>query len=318
MPRLENTNRGKNPNTHAKHNWKRQPMLMLVCGETGIGKTRRTLLEGFEYLNDNPETGKAGLKIIAFDVNGDDFPMFKSVRLDSIHLLKRVQARRVLPINSDGTPMTIEDKRAVVEQIIKQFKNGLIMLEDPDKYMNGAKGQSVVGLLTTNRHRGLDIMLSHQSVAKISTTEWQNCTWLRLHHQVDDISRYRNRIPNYFIVRIASFIVNEQYSQATIALRRGEIGEEDYKYYRSFFVYVDMRKLLIRGCTKGAFIRACKKYIDTEESRAVKNMLQERDAKDRKIYKNRHDAVLHLIVQYARHYDITGASPMIEHSQQAA
>lgn len=297
---------------YSKEELERQPMLMLVCGETGIGKTRRSLLELFKYLKDNPTTGKVGRKILGFDANGDDFPMFKTVNLDYIGRLTRVQARRILPINPDGTPMTLEEKRDVVGEIVKQFKNGLIVLEDPDKYMVGAKGQTVVGLLTTNRHSGLDIIMSHQSIAKISTTSWQNCTTLRLHHQVDDISRYKNRIPNYFIVRIASFIVNEQYNNATEALHRGEISADEYKYYRSFFVYVDMRKLRIRGCTKGAFIRACKKYIDTEESRTIKNMLQERDGKDKPLYATRQDAVLHLIAKYIRHHENVETSPLEE------
>lgn len=284
----------------------RQPMLMIVIGETGIGKTRRSLLELFKYLKDYLQTGKKGRKILAFDANGDDFPMFKTVDLKHINRLKGVQARRILPINTDGSPMSNPEKLQVVAQIIKQFKNGLIILEDPDKYMAGAKNQDVVGLLTTNRHSGLDIMVSHQSCSKITTTEWQNCTWIRYHHQVDDISRYKNRIPNYFIVRIASFIVNEQYNQTTYALQKGEISPDEEKYYRSFFVYIDMRKLRIRGASKGAFIRAVKKYMDTEESRTIKTMLQERDAKDKPVFKTRHEAVLHLIQKYLRHYDGSG------------
>ncbi|HSH68207.1 MAG TPA: hypothetical protein VLB84_20930, partial [Bacteroidia bacterium] len=144
-------------------------------------------------------------------MNDDDYEEYATVDPKYISSLKRPAARRIRPITPYGETMSIEEKRDMVQWIVKQFTNGLLGLEDLDKYMTGAKGQSIVGLLTTNRHSGLDIMISHQSIAKITTTEFQNCTWIRLHKQVDDVSRYRNRIPNYFIVRIASLIVEEQY-----------------------------------------------------------------------------------------------------------
>jgi hypothetical protein len=157
-----------------------------------------------------------------------------------------------------------------------------------DKYMTGAKGQTIVGLLTTNRHSGLDIMISHQSIAKITTTEFQNCTWIRLHKQVDDLSRYRNRIPNYFIVHIASLIVEEQYLLRNIR----------------FFVYIDMRKLIIKGCSSEAFIRACKKYIDTEENSLIKRMMLERDTDGKLMYKTRNEVTIKLIGELLRHYSL--------------
>jgi len=280
----------------------RQPSLFIICGETGIGKTRRSLIEIFEYLKKNKITGKKARKILAFDANADDYPMFRTVSLDHIKNLKTAQARRVLPFKSDGTLMNLEEKREVVEKLVRQFKNGLLILEDLDKYMTGAKGQAVIGLLTTNRHSGLDIMVSHQSIAKVTTTEWQNCTWLRLHHQVDDISRYKDRIPNYFIVRLASYIVNEQYDLAIQALEDEEITNQESLYYKSFFVYVDMRSLKIRGCSKEAFIRASKKLMDTDYQRQLKTMLLERNWDDSPIYRTRKEAELKVLKDLFRHY----------------
>jgi hypothetical protein len=146
-------------------------------------------------------------------------------------------------------------------------------------------------------------MISHQSVAKITTTEWQNCTWLRLHHQVDDISRYETRIPNYFLVRIATFIVDEQYDLANGAYTEGSITQDEYKQRKSFYVYVDMRRLRLRGVSREAFIRAAKKYIDTHEAKKVKMMLQEMNMDDTPKFKNRSQAVIHLITKYLRHHE---------------
>lgn len=272
----------------------RQPMLMLVCGETGVGKTFRNILEIENYMRNHPAIGRKGRKVLIFDVNDDDYECYTTVDPDFIRDLKLIRARRIRPLTRYGETMSIEDKRDMVERMVKQFTDGLLVLEDLDKYMTGAKGQTIVGLLTTNRHHGLDIMISHQSIAKITTTEFQNCTWLRLHKQVDDVTRYRNRIPNYFLVRIATIIVEEQYLIGNIR----------------FFVYVNMRKLKLRGCSQKAYIRACKKYLDTEENGMVRRMMLERDFQGRLIYRNRNEVVVKLIGELLRYHEENYQSPI--------
>ena len=272
----------------------RQPMLILVCGETGVGKTFRNIKEIQNYLKGNPATHRKGRKVLIFDVNDDDYECYITVNPDAIRDLKNIQARRIRPLNRYGQTMSLDEKRDMVERMVKQFTQGLLVLEDLDKYMTGAKGQTIVGLLTTNRHHGLDIMISHQSIAKITTTEFQNCTWLRLHKQVDDISRYRSRIPNYFLVRIATLIVEEQYLIGNIR----------------FFVYINMRKLLLRGCSREAYIRACKKYLDTEENGMIKRMMLERNFNGHLIYKNRNEVVIQLISELLRYHEVNYHSPI--------
>ncbi len=272
----------------------RQPMLILTCGETGVGKTYRNILEIESYLKDNPLTGRKGRKVLIFDVNDDDYERYQTVSPDHIRDLKLIRARRIRPLTKYGDSMSTEDKRDTVERMVKQFSEGLLVLEDLDKYMTGAKGQTIVGLLTTNRHHGLDIMISHQSIAKITTTEFQNCTWLRLHKQVDDITRYRSRIPNYFLVRLATLIVEEQYLIGNIR----------------FFVYVNMRKLRLRGCSREAYIRACKKYLDTEENSMIKRMMLERTFSGKLIYKNRNEVVVKLISELLRYHELSFQSPI--------
>jgi hypothetical protein len=265
----------------------RQPFVMLVCGETGVGKTHQNKKEIENYLKSDPTTKRVGRKCLIFDVNDDDYECYTTVDPEHIRDLKNIAARRIRPITRYGETMSIEEKRDMVERMVKQFTNGLLVLEDLDKYMTGSKGQTIVGLLTTNRHSGLDIMISHQSIAKITTTEFQNCTWVRLHKQVDDVSRYRNRIPNYFLVRIASFIVEEQYLIGNIR----------------FFVYINMRKLLIKGCSEKAFVKACKKYIDTEENNLIRRMTLERGFNNHLLYKNRNEIVTKLINELLRYHD---------------
>ncbi|WP_050765191.1 zonular occludens toxin domain-containing protein [Kordia algicida OT-1] len=281
-------------------NVERQPMIMLVCGETGVGKTYRNKQEIKHYMMDNLLLGKKGRKVLAFDTNDDDYPSFRTVSPNHLGKLTKVSARRIRPFNTDSSPMDNNDKKEVITKIMKYFKNGLVVLDDIDHYMSGAKGQSMIGALCTVRHKGIDILLTHQSVAKITTSEWQNCTWLRLHHQVDDVTRYRDRIPKYEIVRIAQLIVDEQYELCSTAFAKGVITEHQYKVQKSFFVYVNMREQRIKGCSRTAFIRACKKFIDQEEGKKVRMLLNEEDFEGNKIYKTKNEAIIKLITDKLR------------------
>jgi len=278
---------------------------------TGVGKTFRNVREIEQYLQFNPESGKQGRKVLVFDSNDDDYAMYATVDPDQVHRLVHLRARRIRPLTKEGRNMTTQEKREVVEKMIHHFRDGLIVLDDIDKYLVAAKGQSIISLLTTNRHNGLDILISHQSIAKITTTEWQNCTWLRLHKQVDDISRYSNRIPNYFLVRIATFIIDQQFDRVNQAYNQGLINEYELKKYRSFCLYVDMRRLKIRGCTVQAFIHASKRFIDTEKGREVGFMLKEMNHKNKPLYKDRNAAVLKLLTNSLQHFENSGQPPIL-------
>ena len=298
--------KGRKKITYTKQDLEREPMIMLVCGETGVGKTYRSRQEIQAYLKDDPSTGKKGRKVLAFDTNGHDYPEFKTVAPQFIKALTRVAPRRILPYNPDGSPMTNEQKREVVEKAIRFFRNGLLVLDDIDHYMAGAKGQSMIGALCTVRHLGIDILFTHQSLAKITTTQWQNCTWLRLHHQVDDVTRYKERIPNYELVRIAQLIVNQQYDAVLQAFRTTAMPHKEFLSRKSFFVYVNMRGKKISGCSKAAFIRAAKTFIDQEQSGKIKQLLAEKEFKTGKtIYANRNEAMIQLIKRYLKYYQNT-------------
>lgn len=311
QPEARKSNAGRKPIVYKVEELERQPMVYLVCGETGVGKTFRNQLEIKRYMQNDPDTlftnaegsvEKQGRKALVFDTNDDDYS-YRTVSPDHINLLTQVAARRIRPFNPDGSPMSEDQKKEVVAKILKYYQNGLVVLDDIDHYMTGAKGQAMIGALCTVRHKGIDLLLTHQSIAKISTTEWQNCTWLRLHHQVDDITRYRERIPKYSLVRIAQHIVDEQYDLAHLAYSTGKISENEFKRRKAFFVYVDMRRQKIFGCSRDAFIRACKKFMDQELNRKITMMLQERDWENKTVYANRNEAAIKIISDFLRFHE---------------
>lgn len=66
------SNRGRKPITYKKEDLERQPMIMLVCGETGVGKTYRNKQEIKHYMMDHLVMRKKGRKVLAFDTYLDN------------------------------------------------------------------------------------------------------------------------------------------------------------------------------------------------------------------------------------------------------
>ena len=272
----------------------REPMIMIVCGETGVGKTYRNLQEIKRYLKGDRKSGQKGRKVLCFDVNGHDYP-YDPVVPQNVGRLRKAAARRILPFNSEGRGMTNAEKLQTVEQLLDNYRNGLLVLDDTDKYMTGTRGQGIIGALCTNRHKGLDLLLTHQSISKISTTEWQNCTWVRLHHQVDDVTRYRERITNYPLIRIAQFILDDNYQQTVRLYRQGKLSENEFKKRKSFCLYINMREQRIEGVERAVFIRAAKRYFEQEGQRRIRLLMQETGPGGKARFSDRRAALVQLI-----------------------
>ena len=67
-------------------------------------------------------------------------------------------------------------------------------------------------------------------------------------------------------------------------------------------MYVNMREQQIIGCSKKSYIKAVKRFIDQEESKQIRRLLQERDFSGNPIYKDRNTVIIHLISGYLRHF----------------
>ena len=75
-------------------------------------------------------------------------------------------------------------------------------------------------------------------------------------------------------------------------------------------MYVNMREQRIKGCSRAAFIRACKKFIDQEESRKVKMLLNEQDFDGNNIYKTKNEAIVKMISEKLRYHEDGLNSPL--------
>ncbi len=240
----------------------RTPLLIIVCGMKGVGKTHFSVLDIDRYVLDNAGTGKRGRKVLILDFNDEVmYRKYKAVSPKYIKVLTEPRGRRIIPIADNGKKYDLQMMRDVAEYVVFNFMNGLVVLEDIDKYMTGKKGQSLIGAMTTNRHAGMDLLITHQSVAKVSKTEWENAAFVRLHHQLDDVDRIKDDLPNYPLMKIAQIIVDKKYFRACQDYDRGLLDDNQFKAARSFFVYINMLEHKIMRATEEEFREATYEFI---------------------------------------------------------
>ena len=119
-----------------------------------------------------------------------DFKVISVKDIPNFSRQSKIEVRRVLPIMDNGRTATLSDMLVILNQIIENFRGGMLILEDINRYLIASKTTDVIGLLATNRHRDLDIICHFQSLSALDPRMWQNTTFVRFHYQIDDIKRY--------------------------------------------------------------------------------------------------------------------------------
>lgn len=236
----------------------REPKLIIATGGKGVGKTYTTCKVIGRYIRANAQTGKEGRKVLIFDVNeeydntelkknGHEFQT-KLLAVEDIAKFaqqKNPEVRRILARDKNGQPLGIDGKIEILNKILKYFRSGLLVMEDINNYLIDTKTADVISIMTTNRHRDLDIYIHLQSLSPVTTRMWQNCAFVRFHKQNDSVTRYKNRLPIPEMYFIAETLVNIQ-----------------CKSDRRFFCYVDNEMSKISGkFSKRAFMVAAYNYL---------------------------------------------------------
>jgi len=213
----------------------REATVMVTVGARGVGKTHQNLHLINRYVKDKPATKVRGRKVLIFDTNGEyTQESFKRAGINDLVIKNlavkdienfvsnpTIEARRI-----DAKMLTVNEKIEVLKYILQKFRVGMLVLEDINNYLLQMQSvQEIVGKLTTTRHVALDILISLQSLAKVDPTLFQNAGWIRMHHQLDNVDRYKNRIPSYDVIKIAQLLVDKKYDG----------GDERYFLYVSSF-----------------------------------------------------------------------------------
>jgi len=259
---------------------KREPILMIVTGQKGVGKTYTTIQMIAQYIRDNPQTEKAGRKVLILDSNME-YAQFQAIAVKDVKkfsLQKKIEVRRVLPLLVDGRKAGSMELMGIMSDILESFAGGLLILEDINKYLIGTQTQDIVSTLTSNRHVDLDIIIHLQSLAAVTTRMWQNASVIRFHRQQDEIDRYKQRIPYFELLKIAEILVEKQYFE-----------HNDKRFY----CYVSGEESYIKGDFSNVdFREACVEYIQfypKKLNRIKASFKGEKDAREKAINKLAND-----------------------------
>lgn len=229
----------------------REANIMVACGDKGVGKTYTTTLEMQSYIQN-------GNKCLVYDVN---FPKevsykdFKRVAISDIGKLKNTEIRRVVPVLKNGRVLRREERKTLFFKILNTYRNGLVVLEDINKYIKSFSDPKIIEIITTNRHSNLDIIIHLQSLGAIYQDLWRNIGLVRFHYQSDEIDAYKYRIPNFQMMKIVELLVGQQYFAGN----------------KRYYLYCDIQNHKIKGKVSAKNLEtACRKYL----------LLQRKELKD--------------------------------------
>jgi len=268
----------------------RQPMMLAAVGRKGVGKTIETIKFIYQYIQ-GTSTMKPR-KALIFDVNNEfssfKFPDPKAGMIT--HSIKRIaikdipkfsnsnisEVRRVAPYWDNNVAMTNTEYSVALEKILSYYRNGLLLLEDINKYTSENMKADLIGRIISNRHIGLDIVLHFQGVGRVLTPKiLSNTNLIRLHKTNDEVSRYKERAEDkVHILSIAEKIVNARYED-------GVTNHNDNRYF-SLIVNNDDSKIT-GDFTKQEAEMAVMDYLSSDDGKPiVRYFAEKRDLSGKK------------------------------------
>lgn len=250
----------------------REPKLLVAVGKKASGKSYTTMKLMQNYAMGNPAKGVPPRRVLIIDVN-DEYFNIKAIRIEdvpifSIHPI--VEIRRIRPFLDNGQKMSLDDIANTLFTILQTFRNGLLLVEDINKYISDTMPNDLVGAICTNRHIGVDIILHYQSIGRITSKVWQNVNIIRLHKFTDTVKRHKHKFEDKIeYLSIAEAIINRKY----------ESGD------KHFFLYADIDDEKVYGnFTEQDFSDAANQYIQNNYAHIISPLLKARDDKGRKLY----------------------------------
>ncbi len=269
----------------------REAKMMLVAGRKGVGKTYQTLCHISNYLKTT--SIKQGRKVLIFDVNNEfgniredhknsSFPNIGLIKLGQVPAFSKINkavAKRVSVFKDDGQRMSLSEMAQALGYILEHYRNGMLLIEDINKYITDSMPGDLIGSICTQRHVSVDVIIHVQTVGKLFNPKlWGNCNELRMHRADDTIERHKNKVSG----NIEHLLIMEK----LIELR--------YKAGQThFFCYLNKDTGKIKGAfTKVQFMNAVESYLSINYHRILKPLLDKRDIyTGERMYKNQKEAV---------------------------
>ena len=245
----------------------REPKLLVAVGKKSCGKSFSTKKMMQEYAYSNPKR-----RVLIIDVN-DEYSDIKAIRIQDVGIFSvhpMVEIRRIRPFLDDGKKMTLDDIASTLFIILETYRNGLLLVEDINKYISDTMPNDLVGAICTNRHIGVDIIMHYQSIGRITSKVWQNLNIIRMHKITDSVKRHKHKYEDkYEYLSIAELIINKQYENGN----------------KHFFLYVDIDDEKVYGAfTTAQYEEAVNSFIQMNYSQIISPMLNARNEQGKKIH----------------------------------
>lgn len=234
----------------------REPTFEVGIGFRGVGKTFTLDQIIDDYIKNLKRP------VLVFDVNNEYWPSnklygYKAIdfdvtekndikRSEQIRNIKFPGKYRIIPWKKNRQPMNTSEYLKTALTIVSSFRNGMVVLEDINKYAQSNFKQEFVGTFIGLRHVGVDLVIHFQSLHAIPPKVWDNMEYLRWHKCSEKIVKYKKRITNFEIFSIAECIVDNNYIR-------------DPHYY----LWINVLKDKLINVTPEDFRQGCITYLNT-------------------------------------------------------
>lgn len=259
----------------------RHAKMTIACGRRLTGKTNKTLEQCYAAVT-HKEAAKRR-KVLIFDPM-DEFGSYifrpdqpphsikkiflKDVRRFSLQTTPEIV--RVIGYHDNGKRMGTDDMQEALGEILKNYRNGILLVEDINKYVSDSAPNDIVGSMATLRQAGVDLIVHYQLVQKAAHPKLLGmANYIRLHKTNDQVARFKDRfLDKTDMMCVAEIIVNRRYHWGM---------ENDIKNDTGMFfsVLVDLEYNKIRGIfTKHEAELAVDEFISRNASMTIGSELQ--------------------------------------------
>ena len=266
----------------------REALLGIAVGKKGVGKTYATLEMATSYILGNSKVPPR--KVLILDVNNEYaevkkdhnnplFPEIRALRLQDVPRFTyhpKVEARRVSVLKPEGGKMSLVEIQEALGYILANYQNGLLIIEDINKYISDSLPNDLMGTIATQRHVSVDIITHFQSIGKAA-----NPKLLRFHKCEDTVERHKNKFAgNIEHLKIMEMMVDDAY-------RAGD---------KRFCCYLDKDYGTIKGSfNKSTFKNAIENFLENNYI-IVKRELQKKNLYSGELKHKGHKAAVNSLV----------------------
>jgi len=236
--------------------------MLVTCAAQGTGKTHQNKLLICNYVKDKVATKVKGRKCLILDTNGEygtesfginGIPPLtvKRIAVKDLSAWCRsplIECRRI-----DMKSLSIDDKLKVLEYCCQVLRGCMFVMEDINTILlDVTHSRKIVSSLVNLRHKGVDVIVSYQSLRAAEPRMLTNCKYVRLHYMIGDVDDVKGKLSEPEVFKVAQLIVNQKYFT----------GDQ------RAFVYVHTNPHKIEGrFSKQEFYDACEKYLSLNKKK---------------------------------------------------